>query len=188
MTACGPGSSKPIRQHADEVRSSLTAPAVGRGLARDATLQDGRQAGDRAEPVARRSAAGDRRRRTDSGWHWSTLFASGAATPPSRRTNVDDESLPAAIVSSCTLAARRSRVSGACASCAGLWRVPFKVISKRTSFVHLHSNIWIAAAVGQKYVNNFPRRIDRLQRNVLRRPSGPNQDRRACTSGTHPPA
>ena len=39
MTACGPGSSKPIRPHADEVSSSLTAPGVGRGLGRDDTLQ-----------------------------------------------------------------------------------------------------------------------------------------------------
>ena len=36
-----------------------------------------------SEPVARRFAAGDRRRRTDSEWHCGTLFASVGATPPS---------------------------------------------------------------------------------------------------------
>ena len=51
MTACGPGSSKPIRRQADEVSPSLTAPGVGRGLGRDGTLQDGRQAGDRASQL-----------------------------------------------------------------------------------------------------------------------------------------
>ena len=126
----GGGSAQPIKGYSSEItaRDSLrprvvkSQPVIKRTRLPHRRRRPPSAAGRVAMPlcktVARQAiepsqlpgvlAAGDRRRRTDSGWHWSTLFASGAAAPPSRRTNVDDESMPAAIVSSCTLAGRRS--------------------------------------------------------------------------------
>ena len=107
MTGCGPGSSKPIRPHADEVSSSLTAPGVGRGLGRDDTLQTvANLAIERAS-----CQAFCRWRSTQTDGLWVALghpFCVSGCSPTVLTHERRRRSLPAAIVISCALAGRRS--------------------------------------------------------------------------------
>ena len=114
MTACGPGSAMPLRQHADEVSSSQTAPSSAAGwVATTLCKTVTRLAIERASC----QAFGRWRSTQTDGLcvaleHPSCVRGCDPTVPT---PNVDDESLPAVIVISCTLAGRRSRVAGACA-------------------------------------------------------------------------
>ena len=107
MTACGPGSSKPIRHHADEVRSSQTAPSSAAGwVATTLCKTVTRLAIERASC----QAFGRWRATQTDGLcvaleHPSCVRGCDPTVPT---PNVDDESLPAVIVISCALAGRRS--------------------------------------------------------------------------------
>ena len=135
MTACGPGSSKRIRHHADEVRSSQTAPSSAAGwVATTPCKTVVRQAIEPSQLPGVLPLAIDADGRTLGGI--GAPFLRQWVQPHRPDAERRRRSLPAAIVISCTLAGRRSewRERAHRASCTGLWRVQFKVISKRTRF------------------------------------------------------